>query len=598
MCGFVALFGNFENAPLAIDLALQRMSLRGPDGCGVWQDEITALGHRRLSIIDLHDRSIQPMVSSCGRYVIVFNGEIYNYRDLKIEMEKDGVIFHTSSDTEVILNLFSVIGVDLLPKLQGMFSFVIWDRLQKSAFIARDPYGIKPLYFSESEFGVMFASQVKALLATKLVSHETDPYGEAGFWMLGSVPEPHTWYRDIQAVKSGHYLIVEGGKVIKQHCWFDVGSIWRGASANYPHSIFNMEDIVRGSQIAIRESIARHVIADVPVSVFLSGGLDSSSIAGTMIDCGVKDLIGITVAYEEFKNLHHDESVAAKIIADHYGFEHHVRWVSREEFYSDIEAILDSMDQPSIDGVNTWYASKAVKELGLKVVLSGVGGDELLLGYKSFHELPHLKHTWGLVSRIPGIKSLANQLGKLQASRSGNLRWRHAPEWMLTISGAWWLRRSLHVPEVLASLVQGNLCSKIVLEFNPQLWVSQIAGELPKDDYMALSQIESMGYLRNQLLRDSDWASMGHSLELRTPFVDSHLLRSLQPYLTSFHKITKKDILGTLPSKPLPMSIINREKTGFGIPVQSWLNSQYLNKNNVQGWDSWMKKIVQYTNLH
>src|ERR1035441_3772678 len=197
MCGLIAAFGQGKELldSAALRRALERMRRRGPDDEGTWQGEGVVLGHRRLAILDLDPRAAQPMQSICGRYVIVFNGEIYNFRALRRDLESRGVAFRTTSDTEVILALFAADGEAMLPKLHGMFALAIWDCIARRAFIARDPYGIKPLYLAVASGAVLVASQVKALLATGSVSREPDPRGQAGFWMLGSVPEPYTWFR-------------------------------------------------------------------------------------------------------------------------------------------------------------------------------------------------------------------------------------------------------------------------------------------------------------------------------------------------------------------------------------------------------------------
>ena len=343
MCGLIAAFTDSNALQPAIHLAMQRMHRRGPDGEGFWQKDGVYLGHRRLAIIDLDQRAAQPMHSACGRYVIVFNGEIYNFRALRDELISQGVAFSTTSDTEVILALFAAEGAAMLPKLHGMFAFVIWDRLAKRAFAARDPYGIKPLYIATTTDAVLLASQVKALLATGLVSREPDPHGQAGFWMLGSVPEPHTWYRDIKAIPAGHSAWIQDARIAEPVCWSDIGRIWREAPAQLLPA-----DAVRAQvRAALRESVARHLVADVPVGVFLSGGIDSAALAALMVECGARDVEGVTIAYDEFAGSHQDEAPVAARIAAHYGIRHHVRRVSREGFHVDLPRILDAMDLDS-----------------------------------------------------------------------------------------------------------------------------------------------------------------------------------------------------------------------------------------------------------
>lgn len=580
MCGFIAAFTRLTLAKADLDMALASMRPRGPDGEGFWQEAGTALGHRRLAILDLDPRAAQPMHSACGRYVIAFNGEIYNYRELRRRLEAGGFAFRTTSDTEVILALFAAEGAAMLDKLHGMFAFVIWDREARRAFAARDPYGIKPLYVASVRGGVLLGSQVRALLATGLVDDAPDPRGQAGFWMLGSVPEPHTWYRDIAALPAGHHAWIEDGRMGTPVGWSDIGQAWRQASG----AVVSDAEVHMRVREALRESVARHMVADVPVGVFLSGGIDSGALAGLMVEAGARDLVGVTISYDEFSGSHQDEAPVAAAIAAHYGISHHVRKVGREEFLADLPRILNAMDQPSIDGINTWYASKAVAELGLKVVVSGVGGDELFQGYESFGQLPRMVTRWKAVSVIPGARALGRLAGRMQAKRTGIARWRHAADWVGSIGGAWWLRRSLHAPEELSSLMGKELAAEALNDFSAEGWLQGMTGPIAADSRLALGQIESMTYLRNQLLRDSDWASMDHSVELRTPLVDKHLLDTLQPLLMNFARFPQKRLLARAPELPLPEAIISRRKTGFGIPINRWLNAGASKLMDSRGW--------------
>lgn len=567
MCGFLAAFSTPPLPESALRAGLAQLRARGPDGEGIWHEDGAWLGHRRLAILDLDPRATQPMHSACGRYVIAFNGEIYNYRELRDQLQAQGTIFRTTSDTEVILALFAAHGQAMLPQLHGMFAFAIWDRHAQRAFIARDPYGIKPLYLARVADGIVLGSQVKALLATGLVDTASDARGQAGFWLLGSVPEPHTGYRDISALPAGHCAWIEHGRAGAPQCWHDIGQHWRQA----PHAALPEAEVFGRVREALRESVARHLVADVPVGVFLSGGIDSGALAGLMVEAGARDLTGVTIAYEEFAGRHEDEAPVAAALAAHYGIAHHVRRVGREEFLADLPRILEAMDQPSIDGINTWYASKAVAELGLKVVVSGVGGDELFQGYESFDQLPALVARWNALARIPGVPALARLAGRLQARRSGNPRWQHAADWARSLEGAWWLRRSLHAPQELSARMGAAAAREGLDGFAAQPWVQAMTGPLPADPRLALGQLESMTYLRNQLLRDSDWASMAHGVELRTPLVDAYLLQQLQPLLGNFHRFPNKRLLAQAPRNPLPEAIITRRKTGFGIPVARWL---------------------------
>lgn len=593
MCGFIVSLmsrpGDASLERVGIEAGCGRMMPRGPDAQGIWQGKGVTVGHRRLAILDLDSRAAQPMHSTCGRYVIAYNGEIYNFRDLRTQREAAGDTFRTTSDTEVLLALFAAEGEAMLLKLRGMFAFVIWDQMAQRAFAARDPYGIKPLYYAYSGQGLLLGSQVKALLATGAVSREPDLQGQAGFWLLGSVPEPRTWYRDIRALPSGHCMWIEQGRITSSRQYWDIGDAWRMSDVSTPPDDGEVRDRVRD---ALRDSVAHHLVADVPVGVFLSGGIDSGALAGLMLDAGSRDLEGITIAYDEYLGSSQDESPVAARIAAFYGIRHHVRRVRREEFLADLPRIFNAMDQPSIDGINTWYASKAVAERGIKVVVSGVGGDELFQGYDSFRKLPQLVSRWRQGSRIPGVSATARVAFGLQARLSGKSRWRHAPDWASTLPGAWWLRRSLHGPEDLAALMGKEEAEFALIGFNADAWTRQMSGPLPIDARLALGQIESTTYLRNQLLRDGDWASMDHSVELRTPLVDARLLADVQALMPAFHHFPGKRLLAEAPLRPLPREVIEREKTGFGIPIGRWLAGRVGEAGATFDGRSWAREVV------
>lgn len=568
MCGVVAMFTQpgIEPDLDAVRAATARMARRGPDGEGHWHEPGAALGHRRLAILDLDARAAQPMHSACGRYVIAFNGEIYNFRALREELQAAGIALRTNSDTEAILALYAQCGEAMLARLHGMFAFVIWDRVARRGFAARDAFGIKPLYLARVRGGVMIASQVKALRATGLVSGDPCARGQAGYWMLGSIPEPYTWFRDVQALPAGRCAWIEDGRISSVKTWLDIGTLWRSAERDQPRS-----DVGPAVRDALLESVRRHLVSDVPVGVFLSGGIDSGSVAALMVEAGAQSLEGVTIAYDEFADRADDEAPFAARIAARYGVRHTVRRVTRGEFLADLPAILDAMDQPSIDGVNTWYASKAVAERGLKVVVSGVGGDELFQGYGHFRTLPRLVDGRRRTSWIPGERAGIAAVGQWLARRSGDLRWRQLESWTRTIEGAWWLRRSLRAPQELPALMGRELAHEALRDFDVVQQVRAMTGELPADPRLALSAIEAATYLRNQLLRDSDWASMHHGVELRTPLVDAHLLRSLQPWLASFSRYPNKSLLANAPRPALGSEIGSRRKTGFGIPLSDWL---------------------------
>ena len=568
MCG-IAGFVSTPRAAEASALAATRrmtehMRPRGPDAEGIWANGGVVLGHRRLAILDLDARANQPMVSADGRYTIVFNGEIYNFRELRRDLEAAGVTFRTTSDTEVLLALFVWQGERMLPRLRGMFAFAIWDARSHELFLARDPYGIKPLYYTRTKAGLLFASQVKALLASGLVPVEPEAAGLAGFYLWGSVPDPWTLYRDVFALPAGHWLRVREGAAETLVCWHDIRQHWQG-QGDQP-SAQELRERVRQ---AVKDSVRAHLVADVPVSVFLSGGIDSGTLAALAVELGAR-VEGITIGFEEFSGRQEDEVPVAAAIAAHYGLPHHVRWVSRAEFEQDIPRILDAMDQPSIDGVNTWFASKAAAERGYKVVLSGLGGDELFCGYSAFRQIPRAAVLGRAVAAIPGARALLRRPCAALAKHRAQPKFAGIPAFMGSLEGGYFLRRSLFLPEELPALMGSDMARE---------GLARLGGSPPgmtqahaRDGAAAVGLLESTLYLRNQLLRDSDWAGMGHSLELRTPLVDAVLLETLGPFVSGFTGGAGKAMLARSPAKHLPESVVNRPKAGFSIPMAKWLS--------------------------
>jgi asparagine synthase (glutamine-hydrolysing) len=566
IAGFVSRPTAFEGAGIeATKLMTDYMRPRGPDAEGLRVTEGAALGHRRLAILDLDSRANQPMVSNDGRYTIVFNGEIYNFRELRRTLEAEGLAFRTTSDTEVLLALFEREGARMLRRLRGMFGFAIWDTRQRELFLARDPYGIKPLYYARTKSGLLFASQVKALLASGLVSVEREPAGVAGFYLWGSVPEPWTLFRDAFALPAGHWLRVRDGVPGTPVCWFDIREHWR--ARHRPVTATELGDRVR---TALTDAVRAHLVADVPVSVFLSSGVDSATLAGLAAGLGVA-VDGITIGFEEFAGQPEDEVPVAAAVAAHYGLRHHVRRVSRAEFDQDIPRILQAMDQPSVDGVNTWFASKAAAEKGFKVVLSGVGGDELFRGYSLFSEIPRAVAVGRAVAAVPGARTLLSAPCAYLAKARSQPKLAGVPSYMSSVAGMYFLRRGLFLPGELPALMGPDRARDGLARLAwPQL--SQTLTD-SVDDAAAVGLLESTLYLRNQLLRDSDWASMAHSLELRTPLVDSTLLEALGPYTSGFADGVGKAMIAQSPKKPLLAAVVNRPKTGFGIPMEQWLSA-------------------------
>jgi asparagine synthase (glutamine-hydrolysing) len=575
MCGLNGIYAyhNAANAPRRDELVATRdhMHRRGPDGLGEWWsgDRRVALGHRRLSIIDLSDRAAQPMLSPDGRLAIVFNGEIYNYPDLRRELEATGVEFRTTSDTEALLHLYAACGAAIVHRLRGMFAFAIWDQARGGLFLARDPYGIKPLYTCDDGWTFRFASQVKALLAGGHVSRDPEPAGLVGFHLFGSVPEPFTLYREIRALPAGCSQWIDAAGPREPTPYVSLAAILAEAAMS-PAPPAELAERVREATLG---SVRAHQLADVEVGAFLSAGVDSGALLGLMRDTGAGEVSAITLAFDEFAGTAEDESPLAARVADRYGARHAVRRVGRAEFVQDLPAILEAMDQPSIDGVNTWFVAKAAREAGLKVAISGLGGDELLAGYPSFVDLPRWRRRFGALAAIPGLGRLARLIlcaaapGLVRANPKAAGVLEHAGSW----PGAYLLRRGLYLPAELPALMDPDLAREGLRRLEP---LRRIAGSMspdPKSDVGRVCALESANYMRGQLLRDADWAGMAHSLEIRTPLVDVDLLRALAPLIPSLAPGLGKAALASAPSTPLPAEVTGRAKTGFGVPTGDWM---------------------------
>ena len=571
MCGILGYVCHMEpGIPPSRDCLVamrDRMAPRGPDGAGLWisDDRQIGLGHRRLSIIDLSDAGAQPMTTPDGRYTIVYNGEIYNYRKLRSELVEDGVVFRGDSDTEVLLHLYSRHGAAMLPLLRGMFAIAIWDGTERSMFLARDPLGIKPLYYTDSNGTVRFASQVKALLVDPSVPRTPSAAGLTGFHLMGSVPEPYTAWDAIKALPAGHWMTFSMTGSSGPRQYLRVASVFADAR----HRAASHADI----RAALRDSVRHHLVADVEVGAFLSGGVDSGALVGLMRDCGQERIRACTLAFREFAGVPLDETPGAIEMAQRYNVDHHIHVVTAAEFAEDLDAIFDAMDQPSVDGINTWFVSKACREMGLKVALSGLGGDELLAGYSTFRSVPQTLRYAGPLSRIPGAATTARML--IRTLAPGFARRNPKALGVLDYAGTWadayFLRRAVLLPFELGDAMDPDLAREGLEELASLRPITSSIEPDPGSDNGRVSALEISNYMRNQLLRDSDWAGMAHSIEIRVPLVDFTLLQAVAPRVASLKPGEGKALLANAPAIPVPADIVNRAKTGFGIPVGDWL---------------------------
>jgi len=571
MCGLAAFFAYDTEAPevepSSLMAANEAMAKRGPDGKGLWISESGRVGlaHRRLAIIDLSEDGAQPMQS--GPLHITYNGEIYNYQELKQELEAKGVEFKTRSDTEVLLQLYRQEGAAFTERLRGMYAFAIWDEDKQGLLLGRDPFGVKPLYYLDDGKSLMVASQVKALLAQRrtlgLPTPSFDPAGHVGFFLFGSVPEPHTLYQGIKALEPGTTLWVGSDGEKKRRIFFDLADRFSRPAVDE----MSLADL-------LRDSVNHHLVSDVPVGVFLSSGLDSATLVALAAEKAGGRLDTLTLGFEEFAGTENDEVPLAEDIARSYGTRHHTVRVSGREFAADLETLLNDMDQPSVDGVNTYFVAKAAKSVGLKVAISGLGGDELFRGYDSFSQIPKLVNA---VSRVPFQCALGRATRSATMPFSGWLLPPKAPgllEYGGRFGDAYLLRRALHMPWELDGILDPDMIRDGLKALDARRRLEDCLSPVTKDlDKVAV--LEMGWYMRNQLLRDADWAGMAHSLEIRVPLVDVGLFGG-----TVGRGFGKQDMAAT-PSTKLSSRVLSRSKTGFFVPVHEWMGA---GERGLRGW--------------
>ncbi|MEA2163883.1 MAG: hypothetical protein QOK37_2010 [Thermoanaerobaculia bacterium] len=564
MCGIAAIFAYGSNAAPAdegeIGAITERMRPRGPDAGGTWisPDRRVALGSRRLAIIDLSDEGTQPMTDVDGDLRIVFNGEIYNHRELRARLDRLGARFHSMTDTEVLLQLYRHDGAAMVELLRGMFAFAIWDPQRRRMFVARDPYGIKPLYIADDGATLRAASTIKALLAGGQISRAKDPAGVAGFWLMGTVPEPYTIFRAIRAVEAGtSFFVGEQGVHDVRRYYSIAATLGRGVRDEPAARLVDPHVLVRE---LVTDSLRHHLIADVPVGAFLSSGIDSTALVALATEAAGHPPKTVTLRFDEFHGRNVDEAPLADRFAQSIGSDHITRLVTRDEFITDLPRLFDAMDQPTIDGTNTWFVSKAAAERGLKVAISGLGGDELFGSYPSFRDLPRIV----AAARVPFAASAANYLTRNPKAKAVA---RYGSTW----AGAYLLKRGLYLPEDLPSLMGAEDAEEGLESLSIVEHIAAAIEPDPGSAFGRVSALEASLYMRNQLLRDTDWASMAHSLEVRTPLVDATLLRQIAPLLL-VEKERCKQHFANSPRNPLPDWLSTRGKTGFTVPLAEWMD--------------------------
>ncbi|HEY4053583.1 MAG TPA: asparagine synthase (glutamine-hydrolyzing) [Terriglobales bacterium] len=564
MCGIVGIIS--RRTPLDPEMLRQAtasLAHRGPDdsGCVILRSQTAepleiGIGHRRLSILDLSPLGHQPMHDSQTGNWVVFNGEIYNFRELRSEIESRGCVFNSRSDTEVLLHAYAFWGKECLQYLRGIFAFAIWDAKRSSLFLARDQMGVKPLYYSEQTSHFVFASEIRTLLTTGLIRKKLNHAGLASFLSFGSVYDPQTVVEGILALEAGHCLTWQGGQISTER-------YWRPPSAATPLAAPSIQEQVAA---AVDESIRMQTVSDVPVGVFLSGGIDSSAITAVLSRTQPPTTFSVIFREQEY-----NEQDSSRLVAKYFKTDHHEILCPAEDGLALSHDAIDAMDQPTIDGLNTHLICKMARRAGIKVVLSGLGGDELFCGYRSFRDVPRMEQLLRFWNHVPGRSGVADLvLGGL--THSDSRRKLHA---LATENGSlihpYFLSRGLFTPAQTRQLFRDQRLG------DAQSPLRQALLETAEmDPINRVSYLESRCYMLNTLLRDSDVMSMAHGLELRVPLIDHRLAETLFsiPGSRKLSRTIPKPLLVGAVRSELPDQIIHRKKQGFTFPFEHWLRNQ------------------------
>lgn len=538
MCGILGQFSDNIDQNKFISNLL-KLKHRGPDDYGVYFDKNIALGHTRLSILDLSQEGHQPMMSFCNNYVIIYNGEIYNFQEIKKNLINKGYKFHSNTDTEVILNGFIEYREKLVNKLNGMFAFAIYDKRNNSIFLARDKSGIKPLYYYKGDNKFIFASEMKSIDIEKEINFEA----KILFFLLGYVPEPWTIYKNILMFPAGYYGYYKNNKL----------KLIKYDEYKYePKLQKTYIEIVKETTEIFENSVKRHLISDAQIGTFLSGGLDSSAI--TAIAAKYKNnLQTLSLVFNE-KDL--SEEYYQDLIVKKFNTKHTKFLIDEKLFLETINNFFNSMEQPTIDGLNTYFVSLAAKKSGLKTVLSGVGGDEIFYGYPSFKYAKTLK----VLSKIPcsliKIFEYSNKFKKLELLQAEKELAYYLP------------KRALFSPNQIAEIL--NIDKKVIYKLISELWHMYNTKNIKYlEDKISFFELNM--YMKNQLVRDTDVFGMAHSLEIRVPFLDKELV----DYVLKIHPKMKfgsfnKQVLVEIVKDILPKEIYDRKKMGFTLPFEYW----------------------------
>jgi asparagine synthase (glutamine-hydrolysing) len=582
MCGIFGIVSRDGELPRdVLARAVRSLARRGPDDAGTVVIEggpgFGQLGfaHTRLSILDLSPFGHQPMQDPVTGNWIVFNGEIYNFRDLRRELESGGAEFRSQSDTEVILAAYRVWGEGCLLRLRGMFAFALWDAPRKRLLLARDPMGIKPLYYFQTETVFLFASEVRTLLQSGLVPRKLDSTGVLSYLAFGSVCEPWTMVERVSELPHASVLTVEKGSVSSREYW----SPLRQAASRDPDELSPDPDAATDRLPAIlRDAVLSHLVSDVPVGVFLSGGIDSSSLVAILSHNGVRaNTFSLVFGEEEF-----NEAQYSRAIVRRFGAEHHEIPVSPGDTLALLPEALGAMDQPTIDGINTYLVSAKTRAAGVKVALTGLGADEMFGGYSNFRRVPRMEKLAKRLGQLPGTarRPLAASLAALGAKSDRNRKLAELTSSPDSIAHPYFVHPYFLARTLFAPADRKRMFEPGRYEAAEQTLASALRQSVDEclslDPVNRVSYLESHFYMRNTLLRDSDFMSMAHGLELRVPFLDRRLVEAC------FRIPGTKKLQGKLPKSlliaslgvELPGEIVERPKRGFVLPFERWLRGE------------------------
>ena len=555
----------------------QAMQHRGPDDEGIFTSPCGRVGlsSRRLAIRDLSPLGHMPMGNEAGTLWLAYNGEVYNAEELKRELEGLGHIFRSHSDTEVILRGYEAWGAGVVERLRGMFAFGVCDlRPQNGApegllFLARDRLGIKPLYYAASSQSVVFASELRGLQASGLVSREIGAAGLVGFLLMGSVPNPLTIYRDVRALEPGCTLSVPLGQALARA---EPRRYW-----NLPTDTVEIgyDEAVEQVRETLAQAVRVRLVSDVPLGAFLSGGLDSSAVVALMRQATSGPIRTCSMIFEEAE---FSEAPYARAMAEAVGAEHFERVIIASDLSSEMDNIFHSMDQPTVDGVNTYFVSQTARQAGLTVALSGLGGDEIFGGYPStFDGVPQMLKYLQRAQTIQGAASLAGAAIGMTPQRHRLARVREALQHPASPASAYLTRRGLFSPREVRALVSPEVWREGRKHFDAVQHVSERADARGAGDgglFEWTSRAELSTYTHHQLLRDTDAMSMAHSLEVRVPLLDHILVEQVLRLPESVKRKGEgpKPLLKAALYDVLPPEVRDRrDKQGFTFPFDRWI---------------------------